>query len=73
MLIDPDKLRTIPDLAEEFGYHPGYLSRVAKEGGIKAWRYGNTWVTTREIVEAYTMSSPGPGRPKQTKNKKKSK
>ncbi|MEK7855506.1 MAG: hypothetical protein AAB288_05405 [Acidobacteriota bacterium] len=55
------ELASIPDLAKEFGYDRRHLSKLAKNGTIKAWKFGHTWVTTRSLIERYIKSNPKPG------------
>jgi hypothetical protein len=63
--VNPEKLVGLPALAKEFGYHPKYLSRLARERRFRVWRIGNTWATTREIFAKYIKvgrASTNPGR-----------
>ncbi len=73
-LVDPEKLVSIGQVAHEFGYHPKYMSKLAAEGKIKAWRIGSFWVTTREAIKSYVQTNPQPGPKVQLsgKNKKQS-
>ena len=71
--IDPEKLVSVAQVAKEFGYSPNYFSNLAAEKKFKAWRIGNTWATTREIIESYIKNAPPAGRPKKTSSKRKSK
>jgi len=68
-LVDPEKLVSVAQVAKEYGYSPNYFANLAAEGKIKAWRIGNTWATTREIIEAYVNSAAPPGRPKMPKRR----
>jgi len=68
--IDPAKLVSIAQVAKEFGYSRTQLSRVAAAGKIKAWRVGDSWVTTRELVEEYIRTNPKAGRPSRKPSKK---
>jgi len=61
--IDPDDLASVADLAKEFGYHGVHFRRMAASKRIRAWRFGKTWVTTRDIIREYLENNPGPGRP----------
>ena len=63
-LIDPDKLRSVAQIAKELGYSPNYFSVLATTKKFKAWHIGNTWASTREIVEEYIKNAPPAGRPK---------
>ena len=69
--IDPDKLVSLPQVAKDFGYNSAYLSKLAGEGKLKAWHVGNTWITTRELIEAYIRSAPPPGRKRKRQKKDK--
>ena len=68
--IDPDKLKSLADLARDRGYNPQHFTRLAQTGKIRAWHIGNTWITTEEFVEAYIRSAPPPGRRKASVQKK---
>ena len=59
--IDPAELVSVQQVAEEFGYDPKHLSKMAKQGKLVAWRIGNTWATTRALIEEYVKSNPKPG------------
>ena len=61
--IDPDKLRSLPDIAKRLGYNPNYLGQLAAEKRFAAWKIGKTWVTTFEIVEVYAKTVQPAGRP----------
>ena len=55
------ELTSIQQLASEFGYDRRHLSKLAKSGKIKAWKFGHTWVTTKTLVEQYIKTNPKPG------------
>jgi hypothetical protein len=55
------ELASIQQLAAEFGYDRRHLSKLAKAGKIRAWKFGHTWVSTRVLVEKYVKSNPKPG------------
>lgn len=69
-LIDPDKLLSVAQIARSLGYNSMYLTQLASQKKFKAWRIGNTWASTIEIVAAYFKTTPGPGRPKNTSTTK---
>lgn len=71
--IDPDKLVSLPKIANEYGYNSKHLSRLASEGKLRAWLVGHSWVTVREEMEVYLKSNPAPGRPVQKAKSQKSK
>jgi excisionase family DNA binding protein len=71
--IDPDKLRSLADIARELGYHPSYLNRLAAQGHIKAWRIGKAWATTAELVQKYINAVPVGGRSARKRGGSKSK
>ena len=60
-LIDPTQLKSVAQLAAEFGYSPKYFANLAAAEKFKAWRIGNTWATTKEIVQEYIRTAPPPG------------
>jgi len=62
-LVDPEKLVSVAQVAKEYGYHPKYFSKLAAEGKIRAWRIGNTWASTRQLIDTYVRSAPPAGRP----------
>lgn len=68
-LVDPEKLASVAQIARELGYSPNYFSELAATKKLKAWRIGNTWATTREIVEEYIRNVPPAGRPPQKLHK----
>jgi hypothetical protein len=60
-LIDPEKLKSVAQLATELGYSPNYFANLAAQEKFKAWRIGNTWATTKEIVQEYIRTALPPG------------
>lgn len=64
-LIDPTKLKSVAQLAVELGYNAQYFAQLAAQKKFQAWRIGNTWASTKEIVQEYIRVTPPPGpRPK---------
>ena len=61
--VDPEKLVSVTDVAREFGYHPNYLVRLAKEEKFLAWRVGKIWITTRDHISEYIQSAPPSSKP----------
>lgn len=51
-----DRLISIPEAAEMYGFNPRYLAELAKKGRIEAQKIGNSWVTTPQKVEDYIRS-----------------
>ena len=62
-LVDPKKLVTLQQAADEFGYTAEHLRVLATEGRLEAWLVGAYWITTREAVRSYIKHSRPPGRP----------
>lgn len=60
-LIDPEKLKSVAQFALEFGYSPKYFANLAAQKKFKSWRIGNTWATTKEIIQEYIRTAPPPG------------
>jgi len=44
---------TINEAAEQTGYNPEYLRRLAREGEIDARKLGQQWLLSPESVAAY--------------------
>ena len=64
-LIDPEKLKSVAQLAGELNYNPQYFAHLAAEKKFQAWRIGNTWASTKEIIQEYIRTAPPSGpRPK---------
>lgn len=55
---DKDKTRLISlrEAADIYGFNQRYLSRLAKNGRLKAQKLGSIWVTTPTHVEDYIRS-----------------
>ena len=51
-----DRLISLPDAAELYGFNPRYLAELAKKGRLRAQKVGNSWVTTPKDVETYIRS-----------------
>jgi excisionase family DNA binding protein len=47
---------SLKEAAEITGYHPDYLSQLIRKGKLNAERFGRSWVTSREDVNAYLVS-----------------
>lgn len=63
-LVDPTKLISLTDAGAEYGYNPEHLRQLVIAGRLEAWSVGNTWITTRENMEAYLASRKRSGRPR---------
>lgn len=53
---DKTRLISIPQAAEIYGFHPEYLSKLAKKGRLKAHKIGKMWVTTQIDMEDFIRS-----------------
>ena len=65
-LIDPTKLISLADAAREFKFHGEHLRQLCAIGRLEGWFVGNTWLTTRENVEAYLASRKRVTRPRKS-------
>jgi excisionase family DNA binding protein len=50
------QLITLKEAAEYSGFNRAYLAQLAKKGRLKATKYGNVWLTTKEAVDEYIQS-----------------
>jgi hypothetical protein len=53
---DKDRLISLPDAAEIYGFDQRYLAALCRRGRLKARKVGNTWITTPQDVEEYIRS-----------------
>ncbi len=53
---DKDRLISLPEAAEIYGFSRRYLSNLARRGRLKAQKIGYTWITTPADVESYIHS-----------------
>jgi predicted DNA-binding transcriptional regulator AlpA len=53
---DKNRLISLPEAAELYGFNAAYLSQLANKGRLKAKKIGNSWVTTPNDVEEYIRS-----------------
>lgn len=51
-----DRLISLPEAAQIYGFNPRYLAELAKKGRLNAQKIGNSWVTTPKDVEEYVRS-----------------
>ena len=54
-------LVTLAEASARTGYTVQHLRRLLRQGKISGRRFGRTWVTTLEAVEAYRSTDPKPG------------
>lgn len=53
---DKQKLISVKEAAEIYGFHPDYLARLARNGRLKAQKIGGVWITTQTDVEIFIRS-----------------
>jgi len=53
---DKDKLISLTQAAEIYGFNSIYLAELARKGRLQAQKIGNMWVTTPADVEEYIRS-----------------
>lgn len=53
---DKNRLISLPEAAELYGFNPDYLGQLARKGRLKAQKVGNSWVTTPYDVEVFILS-----------------
>jgi hypothetical protein len=53
---DKERLISLPEAAELYGFSHDYLRAIARKGRLKAQKIGNSWVTTPANVEEYIRS-----------------
>lgn len=53
---DKDRLISLAEAAELYGFSRYYLSNLAKRGRLEAQKVGGAWVTTPHNVEEYIRS-----------------
>ncbi|HEY3325179.1 MAG TPA: hypothetical protein VGP72_32295 [Planctomycetota bacterium] len=66
--VDPHALRSLPELAPQFGCHPEYLRQMAAKGKFRAWSIGGSWITTAPHVQAWIDHRRPRGRPRKERN-----
>lgn len=59
-------LISLNQASKESGLSRSHLALLARTGEIKAWKFGNTWLTTREAVLDYLKLNKKPGPSKKT-------
>ena len=50
---DKNRLISLPEAAELYGFNAQYLSQLAKKGRLQAQKIGGMWLTTPQNVEIY--------------------
>ncbi len=53
---DKNRLISLAEAAETYGFSQDYLGNLARKGRLKAQKVGSMWVTTPADVEAYIQS-----------------
>ena len=53
---DKNRLISLPEAADLYGFHPRYLAEIARKGRLQARKLGDIWVTTPASVEEYIQS-----------------
>jgi hypothetical protein len=53
---DKERLVSLREASEMYGFSANYLSELARKGRLKAQKIGNSWVTTPANVEEYIRS-----------------
>lgn len=53
---DKNRLISLAEAAEVYGFNQDYLGNLARKGRLKAQKVGSMWVTTPADVEAYIQS-----------------
>ena len=53
---DKNRLISLPEAANLYGFSHSYLRTIAKKGRLKAQKVGTSWVTTPSDVENFISS-----------------
>lgn len=70
-MAEDDELLTLTEAAAETGYTTGRLRQMARDHGLPAKKYGNTWLITRGELEQYLSAHhPERGRPRGSRNRR---
>ena len=59
---DKERLISLPDAAEIYGFNAIYLRTLARKGRLEAQKVGNSWITTPLAMEIYIKSRQVKGR-----------
>jgi hypothetical protein len=53
---DKERLISLPEAADIYGFNAQYLSQLARKGRLEAKKIGGIWLTTPGNVEEYIRS-----------------
>jgi len=53
---DKNRLISLPEAAELYGFNAKYLAQLANKGRLQARKIGGVWLTTPQNVENYIRS-----------------
>jgi hypothetical protein len=53
---DKNRLISLPEAAELYGFNPDYLRTLAQKGKLKAQKIADRWITTPDDVENFIRS-----------------
>jgi hypothetical protein len=53
---DKERLISLAEAAELYGFNPDYLGQLARKGRLRARKIGNSWATTPNDVEKFIRS-----------------
>ena len=53
---DKNRLISLADVAELYGFSTDYLSEIARKGRLKAQKIAGVWLTTSENVDEFVQS-----------------
>ena len=53
---DKNRLISLPEAAELYGFNADYLRTLAQKGRLKAQKVGKMWTTTPNDIEEYIRS-----------------
>ena len=53
---DKNRLISLPEAAELYGFSHSYLRSIARNGRLQAQKIGTSWVTTPADIEEYIRS-----------------
>ncbi len=53
---DKDRLISLPEAAEIYGFNRQYLSQLARRGRLQAFKFGRMWATTPAHIETFIQS-----------------
>jgi hypothetical protein len=53
---DKNRLISLPEAAELYGFNAKYMAQLAQKGRLKAQKIGGIWLTTPSEIENYILS-----------------